>query len=783
MSNADRPCSAAELSAQEWNQIRYTIRGLLQAGFMLFKLPPGQNQPPPAGWNKPGFPLWLDESAAVDQLNRGGNVAVAGELVGSCILDVDSTSEAGDFILKMQELESETLCWWTPRGLQAAVWCPELKQTQTKGAGGIDVRAALGGYGLLPGSWRSEESYKDKNGKWKEGAESLKFPALYMPLRGQAPIAKLTDEARQWIERKNQVVRANAATGNGRHRDMLTLTGRMVHAGASEARIETAKRSFVAEVSDRADATTAEKEFRRAVEGAKRKGYGKGRPPVDAPVTGQPEGLSLEQAQEESEIALQAWKETEYSAPLVTLDGVERPKGNDPVDDDQDEIVSETAMAAYLHDAGHWKDYKAIKDQGRWAEWRENEGWTPITGSRMVNHIGRLSRGKLSKVNVKAATGYVPDPVRNGRISFQRSVATCFAELDGVFAPSECWDTDPRYVGLPGCMMMDLSDNGVHLRTREHLMVLKLGAAPAPYEGSRWKKLLESAFECAHTRLALQVAFGGLLAPSPNEYFILLQGKTGSGKTTLSEAILSAFGDGYGTSTDPNMIGKDADPFTRINAKRMIQGKRAAIIPELTPGITLSEEALKTMGGGRDTIATRAIGGEMYTFKPTHGLAVVSNDLPWLARRSAAVERRIYIIPMDRVLPDSQKESLDEVFRQPRELGAIVTWLVDGYAAWRAHGLVPPSPLMEARRQEWVATCDPLGAFLRDSCKPSGSMLVRELLRHFQDWQRASGRGWPVYAQTAFKFKEELKERGYGIDQSKKNRLKVAGLSLLDSDD
>src|ERR1019366_1884184 len=81
------------------------------------------------------------------------------------------------------------------------------------------------------------------------------------------------------------------------------------------------------------------------------------------------------------------------------------------------------------------------------------------------------------------------------------------------------------------------------------------------------------------------------------------------------------------------------------------------------------------------------------------------------------------------------------------ELGAVLAWLVAGYADWHANGLADPEAVTIATGA-YRSESDALGRFLSDQCMSHGQVRSSDLFGAWSKW--CTGDGHDPGTQTAF---------------------------------
>ena len=496
------------------------------------------------------------------------------------------------------------------------------------------------------------------------------------------------------------------------------------------------------------------------------------------PLPGAPEPMPEEQAleeEEQSEILVQVWKEGEHEAAPPNPPPARGSNGA-KVDPPPEIVLSEKDMARWIRSIA--TDNMRYQDgAGAWFVW-EN-GWRQKRALWVLSHLQDAWNGVLNKqVQTKQGPAAVPDPIREGNEGFGARVMALLSQLDGVCTEVGDWDAHPDELGLPGGRKVTISTGAVSDQDMLDLISHSTRHPPAPLEGTRFERFLEEAFPVPHTRLAAQVALGAALGIQPGAYTTVFQGRERSGKTTIQTACTDILGSYAGTLSTA-LIGGEADPFTRVSARAGLQGLRQAWISETSDALTLADDAFKALGGGGDKVTARGIGKDSYSFDATHDLFVVTNHLPYLRRRDPAIIDRMRIVPMDQTRPAGERENLTPLFRDhPAEAGAVLAWLLEGYRLWLRRGDCPASPEMDRRKEAWLDSCDPLGAFVREELVEGGSIRLRELGREMRAWCRERGMKLPSYLATTQALNGQAKTAGLEVRIGRGNCPELVGHSL-----
>ena len=487
-----------------------------------------------------------------------------------------------------------------------------------------------------------------------------------------------------------------------------------------------------------------------------------------APTGAPPDGHLVEQAhadplrdEEQSEIDLQAWREGAGEA-IPIPDPVRIERGAD-VDAAPDVILSEQDMTRWVRPVAtnimRWQE-----GRNQWMAWSEDQGWRPESPGWILAHLQDAWNGVLHREQpTKQGVTHQPDPIREGRVGFGKAVRDGLSALAGIRTLPEDWDAHPDELGLPGGRKVSLSTGVESDQDMADLLAKATRHPPASLAGTRFARFLEEAFPDPHTRLAAQVALGAGLSPEPGAYTTAFQGRERSGKTTIQTACTDILGP-YAAPLSTALIGGEADPFTRMSARGRLQGLRQGWISETSEALTLADDAIKALGGGGDRIVARGIGKDVYEFEASHDLYIVTNFLPYLRRRDPAIVDRMRIIPMDQSRAAGDRENLALLFRdEPKEGGAVLSWLLEGFRFWRERGDCPPSPEMERRKRVWLDSCDPLGAFIREELAEGPGVRLRDLAKAMRGWLKERMLQPPSYLATTQALRGQLDIAGFEV--------------------
>ena len=215
--------------------------------------------------------------------------------------------------------------------------------------------------------------------------------------------------------------------------------------------------------------------------------------------------------------------------------------------------------------------------------------------------------------------------------------------------------------------LLNVNNGTLDLRTgelREHRrddMLTKL--APVDYDPEATHPMFERYLSnvtgdddefAAYLQRAVGYTLTGL---TREECFFLMLGKAGGGKSSLIEALLAMFGEGYGVKSSFETFmeaGKGAKGGASPDIARL-RGARIVAAVETKKGRRLDEVLVKELTGG-DTVTARHLYHEPISFKPTFKLWLAANDSPVLTDTDTGIWRRLQRLPFEHTLPENQRD-------------------------------------------------------------------------------------------------------------------------------
>ena len=131
---------------------------------------------------------------------------------------------------------------------------------------------------------------------------------------------------------------------------------------------------------------------------------------------------------------------------------------------------------------------------------------------------------------------------------------------------------------------------------------------------------------------------------------------------------------------------------------------------------------------------------DFFEFTPSHLLLMFTNHKPVINDDTEAVWRRIRIIPFTvEIREDDRDATLGE--RLLVHTDAVLTWIVNGWRAYRSSGLNEPQEVLLATG-DYRSESDVVGRFIDERCHTGGvqsSSTTGVLYRAFESWRINEG--------------------------------------------
>lgn len=324
-------------------------------------------------------------------------------------------------------------------------------------------------------------------------------------------------------------------------------------------------------------------------------------------------------------------------------------------------------------------------------------------------------------------------------------------------------------------------DNGTldlrtgHLRGhRPADLITKL--APVAYsadaQAPRFKRFLSELFQHDATVVEfVQRWYGYAATGDAREQKVLIKhGPGGNGKSTLGEAIDAVLGEYSTPATLGLLTGKaGASDTAHLAEIADLRGRRLVTASESEEGAKLKEALLKQLTGG-DMLKGKRLYGQLFAFKPTHKLELLTNHKPVIKGSDFSIWRRIMLLNFPVKFGSTAEVAAGEAMAvRDTTLGAalraeaagILAWIVEGTRLWLAQGLKPPRAVLDANA-EYRQQQDHVAEFLAECCTldPAARQPLPALYKAYKAWCHDAGRDYPLTRQRLV---DELERRVPGF--------------------
>lgn len=330
------------------------------------------------------------------------------------------------------------------------------------------------------------------------------------------------------------------------------------------------------------------------------------------------------------------------------------------------------------------------------------------------------------------------------------------------------FDLDPFHLNTPGGVF-DLRTGRQIEGDRQYR--LATACAPAPGVPHRWLRFLEDltggdpAFQDY-----LQLSMGYTLTGAMSEkvFWFIWGSSSDTGKSTFISVLQGILGD-YSSSVDVKaFLSADANRLRPELAQ--LPGVRLVTATEPATGRVWDEETIKAITGG-DTIQTRLLYGQPFTYEPQFKIIVAGNHEPAIRNIDDAMKRRIRIMPFNIKVPEERKvrDLAQQIIRE--EGPQVLAWLMEGARRWVAEGLETPQ-VVALKTDAYTQEEDMMAEWISEVCEfdPAYQTPRQLLFEHWSMWMKARNRG-PGSIQA---FRQEFEDRTAQFE-IKESRLKLDG--------
>lgn len=406
-------------------------------------------------------------------------------------------------------------------------------------------------------------------------------------------------------------------------------------------------------------------------------------------------------------------------------------------------------------------------------------GWICWTGTRWERDD--LRPHHLAKAAVKKAA-------ERARIVYEQAIATkvvgALLKASTVGAVVQLAKSDPRFTihqdeldadpWILNCAngVLDLRTGELRAARREDLCTKSSPVAfDAAAQAPVWLAFLERVLPDPELRSFVQRLAGYALTGVIREHVLpIFWGKGRNGKSTFIEAISFICGD-YAHPVPAALLRvQQGEGHPTMQAQ--LFGVRFAPAQETERKFVLAEALVKQLTGG-DPVTARYMREDFFTFKPTHKMALATNNKPRITGTDEGIWSRVLLVPWTVFIPEAERDT-ELRSKLEREAPGILAWAAQGCLEWQKRGLSPPESVRIAT-QGFRAESDAVGRFLEDRCvRLEGTKTqATALYQAFEQWCKAEGER----AESQKAFGQALNERDV-VRKTINGRQWYAGLGL-----
>lgn len=422
--------------------------------------------------------------------------------------------------------------------------------------------------------------------------------------------------------------------------------------------------------------------------------------------------------------------------------------------------------------------FKYIPERKTWAHW-DGHKWDIEGGDAAAIEAAKTVARNLP-VDDKADEKHRQRSLSRTAI---QSIVTLASSIEGIYTPIANFDAEPYVLNTPAGIV-NLRTSTVSEPNPDVLCLRSTAVAPNwTTPPTRWLNFLAETFagEPELTNYVQRFLGMAIIGKVLEQVLSFWNGAGANGKSTALNVIQHVLGmgdAGYATTVPANMFLAGAD--RRHPAElAALQGVRLAVTSETEEGQHFAEARVKLLTGS-DTISARFMGGNFFTFTPSHTIIMVSNHEPEVASGGSAFWRRVKKVPFNNIVPPEKRNPhLEEELID--EASGILAWLIDGARLYLNDGLNEPDAVKVATKT-YESEQDTVKMFVNDMCvlgKPDQQGFetpVARIYSTYETWCRQNA--YESVTQTSF----TKRVRAHGVESSRSKSTRFyAGIRLNDS--
>jgi putative DNA primase/helicase len=386
--------------------------------------------------------------------------------------------------------------------------------------------------------------------------------------------------------------------------------------------------------------------------------------------------------------------------------------------------ITEDAIAKAFIDANAGHRLYCHTGQPQWFYWNHTH-WQADETRQVFDELREFTRAACARVSKKEG--------RAGGGARFCSGAEKFCQADRrVAITADRFDQHDWLLGTPGGVV-DLRTGEIHPARPDDYITRQTAVAPAP-PGTpcpQWSRFIEEATG-GDAELAgfLKRYAGYALTGLTNEQCLLfVSGLGGNGKGVFTNTLRRIVGTYATVAAMTTFVSRAYDAHPEELAS--LAGARLVTASETEEGRKWDEVKIKQLTGG-DTIRSRFMGKNSFTYRPAFKLLFIGNSTPNLGHLDDAWRRRFHLAEFNHkpAIPDTNLESNLEA-----EWPAILEWCIQGCLEWQESGLRPPASVVETTKR-YFEEQDVFGTWLRERCEvePGNPYKKESSAKLFESW-------------------------------------------------
>lgn len=344
----------------------------------------------------------------------------------------------------------------------------------------------------------------------------------------------------------------------------------------------------------------------------------------------------------------------------------------------------------------------------------------------------------------------------------KESVLKAMRSMEPIAMSGEEWDTDPYLLGCKNGIL-DLRTLEFHTEPHPEWLVTRstnVNWNPEAGEATKFNAFVHEIMgEDPELVYYLLCTLGySLFGFQREQKFWMWAGGGNNGKGTLAKVVSYVLGQ-YADTPSAELYMKSKHGAISASAPRAelvkLQGIRFAWMSEPQGG-AFNDELVKAHTGDDPIQARPLYSNDFITFRPSHTIVFLVNELPRTEDVGVSMKRRARVIRFEQDFSAVMDMQLEEKLREEGE--QILLLLAHFAAYWFKHGLKEPKKVTDWA-SEYIEENDPLARFLGERCIVGRNLSTVGVLLYdsYVDWCHAnneepkSNRGFGIQASKQFK--------------------------------